>query len=126
MKPLHTFICSVYFLLAFLQAKAGTDSAAVEMDSSYIQEMAYRRIDSLIGTFEYKTGHITIGSVAAVDVPAGFKFLSARHAQCVLTELWNTPPDTSILGMLVPDSMDFFHASSWAICYSYEEDGHVK
>jgi len=125
MKAIHYFIGLLFFTASF-EAHAESDSSSAVIDSSLIQEAYMQRIDSFIQTFEYKTGHIDIGSVVAVDVPDGFKFLSARHAQIVLTELWDNPPDNSILGMLIPDSIDFFDASSWAICYSYDEDGHVK
>lgn len=110
---------------------AGTDDSlnvASEADSMSQELVTYlQHTDSVISSLDFKSGEISIGnSLAMVKVPKGFKFLTARDAQTVLADLWGNPKDESTLGMLVPDSTNFLSAESWAISFSYEEDGHVE
>lgn len=39
---------------------------------------------------------------ATLTVPQGFGFLDQMQSMYVLSDLWGNPPDSSILGMLVP------------------------
>jgi uncharacterized membrane-anchored protein len=106
-------------------AVTDTTSAAPMDSASYSRAM--EKLDSVIKALDYKTGQITIqGDMATVTVPEGFGFLDSKDAQFVLTDLWNNPEDHSILGMLVPKGVDLLASESWAIIYSYDEDGHVS
>jgi len=119
MKKFLVFIAFILFYFQGFSNSETTDSSGSE--SSFIE-----MVDSILQSIDYKTGEITLSGIATVKVPGGFKFLSARDAQAVLTHFWHNPPDFTILGMLVPDSIDFFANESWAITYSFEEDGYVK
>lgn len=44
----------------------------------------------------------------------------------VLTELWGNPPDSSILGMLVPKSKGVMDADGWVFTISFDDMGFVK
>jgi uncharacterized membrane-anchored protein len=114
------------FCLLFLQSSAQQDTLSGESDTLIANSTNGKNIDSLFANFKYLTGHMFISTIASVDVPEGFKFLGPEDAQTVLTDLWNNPPDESILGMLVQDSVEYLSDSSWAITFSYDEDGHVK
>jgi len=114
------------YSISFLQATAQQDSLSGWNDTLITTTTNGKNIDSLLATFKYLSGHLFIGTIASVDVPEGFKFLGPKDAQAVLTDLWNNPPDETILGMLVQDSVQYLADESWAITFSYEEDGHVK
>jgi uncharacterized membrane-anchored protein len=103
-----------------------TDTTAAEEIDTAAFSLAMAKLDSLIKSLDYKTGQVTIqGDLATITVPEGFGFLEGKDAQFVLTDLWNNPEDHDVLGMMVPDGVDLLAAESWAIIYSYEEDGHV-
>ena len=113
-------------MIVFILINLNVFSASVTLDSASAENSFVEMVDSILQTLDYKSGEISLGEIATVTVPQGFKFLSPRDAQAVLNRFWHNPPDFTILGMLVPDSIDYFDESSWAIAYSYQEDGHVK
>ncbi|KAA9331882.1 DUF2167 domain-containing protein [Adhaeribacter soli] len=89
---------------------------------------AQAKIDSIESTFKYQHGKITLrNGLAALTVPAGFKYLDAAQAEYVLTELWGNPkgPDMS-LGMLVPENQGILSENSWVFNIQYDEIGYVK
>ena len=114
------------FSISFSQVSAQKDSLSGEGDSLTANKLKGKNIDSLLTTLKYLSGHMFLNSVASVDVSEGFKFLGPKDAQTVLTDLWNNPPDETVLGMLVQDSVEYLADSSWVITFSYDEDGHVK
>jgi uncharacterized membrane-anchored protein len=80
---------------------------------------------SLLDTLKYqKTGKASLGLVAGMDIPAGYKFLDGKQAEFVLHDLWGNPPGES-LGMLVPENGSPF-LGSWVVDVTYLEDGYVK
>lgn len=66
------------------------------------------------------------GGVASLDVPETFYFLGPEDSERVLTEAWQNPPGSSVLGMLFPDSVTPFDADAWAVTVSYDADGYVS
>lgn len=135
MKTLASFTL-LFFLTAAAFSFPGNhpDTVTVTSDSEEVSDSSEEAMSpelmkmlNVLGSLQYKSGEIEIGNgIAKVTVPEGFKFLEAKDAQAVLSDLWQNPPDPDILGLMVPDSINFFDASSWAITYSYQEDGHVK
>lgn len=122
--PVKKLLAFVVFILSTFPGFSNSETTETT-DSSGSEYSFSEMVDNILQSLDYKTGEITIGGVATVKVPPGFKFLSAREAQAVLTRLWHNPPDFTTLGMLVPDGIDFFDDASWAITYSFEEDGYV-
>ncbi len=113
-------ICTPFFI------RAETDSTAIEMDSAAL-ENAIMHIDSVVNSLDYKSGKILLKTdLATIDVPKGFLFLEGKDARYILEEVWGNPEDTDILGILVPEGVNMLAAESWAIVYTYEEDGHVE
>lgn len=120
-------LCASLFLFLLslkMFAFDGPDSPA--NDTIDLQEyFAYE--DSVQSTFDFKTGTIALGdNLATVAVPKGFVFLNSQDAQRLLTDYWKNPPDSTVLGMLVPEDTRVLSADLWAVVYSYDEDGHVK
>ena len=74
----------------------------------------------------YETGKIILGKdLAVLQVPAGYRYLSAKQSQYVLSQLWGNPPDSTTLGMLFPENQGPFHENSHAIEISYSEEGYI-
>ncbi len=86
-----------------------------------------QQIDSIEQSFQYQTGTIRLSEGDAdLQVPPGFRFLDAKQAVYVLSELWGNPPDSSVLGMLVPASGGVVSPDSWAFTINYDPMGYVK
>jgi len=97
------------------------DSIAVLLE----KEMAFR--DSLDKAIKYQTGIIQLeGGFAQLNVPAGFKFVGKEQANYIVTEAWGNPPQTGILGMILPEKSGPFSDSSYAFVVSFEDMGYVK
>src|SRR3989344_7027492 len=113
-------ICAPFFI------RAEPDSTNIEMDSASLAN-AIMHIDSVVNSLDYKSGKILLKSdLATINVPAGFLFLEGKDARYILEDVWGNPEDTDILGILVPEGVNMLAAESWAIVYTYEEDGHVE
>ncbi|HET6227745.1 MAG TPA: DUF2167 domain-containing protein [Bacteroidia bacterium] len=111
---LLAFICSL-----FTYALEGTDSTSI--DSTKI------RIAAIESTLQYETGTIELESGnAKLTVPAGFRFLGKKQANYVLADLWGNPPDSSVLGLLVPANRGVLDEKSWVFAISFDEMGYVK
>jgi uncharacterized membrane-anchored protein len=97
--------------------------------SIYAQEFdsTQWRINQIEQSLEYKTGVIELESGnATVTVPKGFQFLDKTQSIYVLTDLWGNPPDSSVLGMLVPENKGVLSNDSWVFTISFDEMGYVK
>lgn len=124
---IRSIFAAAVAMLISINASAITDTTSTGEMDSVAYNLAMEKIDSMIKALDYKTGQIPIqGDLATVSVPAGFVFLGAKDAQFVLSKLWNNPEDPDVLGMMIPKGVDLLAPESWAIIYSYEEDGHVS
>jgi len=134
MKTVISFVLCLFLTAAAFSFPGNhPDTVTVTSDPEGISDSSEFSADlskmlQVLGSLQYKTGEVEIGNgIAKVAVPPGFYFLEANDAQAVLTDLWHNPPDRDILGLLVPDSITLFgDEASWAVTYSYMEDGHVK
>ena len=94
-------------------------------DEDSLAQKAYA--DSINNTLKYETGLITISNgIIQLNIPADFKFLDAAQSQYVLTDLWNNPPDKSILGMIWPAKGGPYSYSTYAFVITYAADVYVK
>jgi len=85
------------------------------------------KIDSIESQLVYQKGIIELGSNnAKLTVPPGFTYLDSKQSMYVLSQLWGNPPDSTILGMLVPEGGGVVQANSWAFTISFDEMGYVK
>lgn len=108
-------------LFAAFALIAGFDAAAQDQA---IPKQAQQLIDSL----QFRSGRIDVDAAhAALDLGAEFRFLDARDAQRVLSELWGNPPAKDVLGMLVPVAAPLSEPKkSWAVVITYADEGHVS
>ena len=77
-------------------------------------------------SLRFKQGEITLpGGIAALQVPAGFRYVGPDDARRVLEEGWGNPKGDGTLGMLFPAEVLVVGADGWGVVITYEEDGHV-
>lgn len=106
---------SLFFLLILAFTKAQ------ETDSTQMQ------IDQIEKSLVYQTGLIELGSGnARITVPQGFRFLDKDQSYYVLSTLWGNPPDSTVIGMLVPANRGVLDNKSWAFSIVWNEMGYVK
>src|SRR5687768_13766615 len=104
----------------FIFSAARAQSPLVPVDSTQLLQAEIEK------SLTYETGKIALGKdLATIDVPKGYKFLSAKQSQYVLNQLWGNPPDSSTMGMLFPADKGPFDKDMYAIEISYSEDGYI-
>jgi uncharacterized membrane-anchored protein len=82
-------------------------------------------MDSIANSFKYQRGLVKIKDFATIKVPEGFKFLDSEQSIFVIHSLWNNPEDTTILGLLFPETSGPLDPDSWAISLRYAEEGYI-
>jgi uncharacterized membrane-anchored protein len=113
-------------LMAFLATSASIFAREPE-DSLKMLMDELKAMDSIENTLHYKTGKIELSSgIAAMNIPASFKFLDAAEAKYVLEDLWGNPGGHSPLGMIFPANSGATDPGSYAFVIQYEELGFVK
>jgi uncharacterized membrane-anchored protein len=95
---------------------------AAPADRAAEEAAAQKRVASM----QPQQGHITLpGSIATLDLPATFRYLSPEDTDRLLVA-WGNPPGAHTLGMIVPADVDPLAAESWGVVVTYDKDGHVK
>jgi len=114
---MRTLILSTVAVFLFTQQLYSQD----EIDSNQIW------INNIEESLDYQSGviELEIGN-SKLTVPKGFLFLDKTQSIYVLTDLWGNPPDSSILGMLVPENRGVMESNSWVFTISFDEMGYVK
>jgi uncharacterized membrane-anchored protein len=80
---------------------------------------------AIFDRFDLKQGTIPlVGGIATLDVPEGYYYLEAPHAQIVLEELWGNPPDDTVAGMIFPRN-GWAWNGSWGATITYDPMGYV-
>ena len=78
-------------------------------------------------SFAFQTGTVQVGAnLATITLPDGFRYLQATDAQFVVSNLWGNPPDSGILGLVLPPGGRLTDEATWAVIVSASDDGHVK
>ncbi len=84
-------------------------------------------VQRFIESLHFQTGKVAVsGAHATLNLSPDFRFLDAHDAQRVLEQLWGNPPDSDVLGMLVPTSKSLADKESWAVVITYVADGYVS
>jgi len=84
------------------------------------------KLQHFLDSLHYQTGSVAIGAAhATLNLSPEFRFLDAHDAQRVLSDLWGNPPDSEVLGMLVPASSSVADKNGWAVVITYSSDGHI-
>lgn len=109
-------LCLVAFAASLLGLSALADDASAD------------KVQKFIDALHFQSGAVTVsGAHATLALTPEFRYLGAADAQKVLSQLWGNPPDSHVLGMLVPTAAPLSDAQkSWAVVITYEDDGHVS
>ena len=91
-------------------------------------EAASSKVQQFIDGLHFQTGTVNVsGAHATLTLTPQFRYLGAADAQSVLTRLWGNPPDSGVLGMLVPTAAPLSDPEkSWAVVITYSDDGHIS
>ena len=84
-----------------------------------------KKLDSIETGLHYKTGTISLGGIATINVPEGFKFLEGSEAKYVVEDIWGNPPGEMPLGLLMPATSSAT-MGGYAYIVTYESMGYVK
>jgi uncharacterized membrane-anchored protein len=85
--------------------------------------------EAIIKSLHPVSGNVTIpGAQATLKLQTGYSYLQAQDAQRVLEKLWGNPPDSDVLGMIVPstDMHDLLDGNSWAVVVTFVDEGYVS
>jgi len=82
--------------------------------------------DSILAKFTWKTGHIDLpGGKAALELPAGYRYLGPDDAKIVIEKLWGNPDGSGTLGMLFAPGEEPVGDSSYGVVVQYDDGGHI-
>jgi uncharacterized membrane-anchored protein len=105
--------------------KEKSDQSVDSATTALFHELVFR--DSVVKNMKYQTGVINLeGGFAKLNIPPGFKFLDRQQAEFIITRAWGNPPQTGILGMILPEKNDPYTDSSYAFIVSFDDMGYVK
>lgn len=114
MRGIHSvlFACA----LAFAGAAHADDAAP----SAEVQQF--------LGKLHYQSGTIAVPQAGAtLKLVPEYRYLGAKDAQSVLEDLWGNPPDSDVLGMILPEGEKTLTSEkSWAVVVTYSDDGYVS
>ena len=101
--------------------------AVFAADPTPEQSARIAAVQKIAGAITYRQGETVIGDgLAKISVPEQFRFLDAKDASIVLSDIWGNPKGSSTLGALVPKGFDPLGDESWLVVITYDEDGYVK
>jgi uncharacterized membrane-anchored protein len=110
-------IRAAFFACALLCA------VAVRADDAPDAEM-----QQFLAKLHYQSGTIAVPEAGAtLKLVPEYRYLGAKDAQSVLEDLWGNPPDSDVLGMILPNGEQTLTSSkSWAVVVTYSDDGFVS
>ena len=80
-----------------------------------------------IGALELQHGTVALsGGIAEVVLPDGFYALNSLDAQYVTQTIWNNPPDTTVLGLILKAGTTPLDDDAWAVILQYDPLGYVS
>lgn len=83
-------------------------------------------LEQFEASLNYQTGKITLpGSLATLNLPPNFRYLTPADTEKVLVQGWGNPPGNTTLGMIVPADTSLVSDKGWGVIVTYEGDGHV-
>ncbi len=103
------------------------DTTTLDTSNIDVQALIEQYQDSAVSGFTYEHGTVQLeNGVAALTLPAGFKFMNKEQAAHVIVDLWGNPDADGVLGIIFPESDDPFADSSYAYVVQYDESGYVE
>jgi uncharacterized membrane-anchored protein len=83
--------------------------------------------EKLVQSLRFQTGKWNVSEAnATVDVTGDYRYLGAADARKVVEDLWGNPPDSSVLGLIMPKDMSPIDDGSFAVILSMDDSGYVK
>jgi len=83
-------------------------------------------VQKFLDSLHYRTGEVDVkGGHSTLKLTPDFRYLEAGDAQRVL-QAWGNPPDSSVLGMILPANLSPVDHNGWAVVITYSDDGHVS
>lgn len=80
-----------------------------------------------VQSLHFRDGHIEVAQAKAhFDLGPEFRYLDQADARRVLEEYWSNPPDTGVLGLVVPRHPALDEPGSWAVVVTYADEGYVS
>ena len=74
---------------------------------------------------DYQTGNVVLpNKVATLHLGGNYRYLSPADAEKVLVA-WGNPPGQITEGAIVPNDVDPFAETGWAVFLSYDDEGHI-
>ena len=125
----RTLLPALALLAAVAFATPASPAHAETGDSSPSAGTHSAKLEDFLGSLHLRTGNIPIASAkASLLLAPGYSFLPAEDAQRVLTQLWGNPPDSEVLGMILPstDPHVLLDSDNWAVVVTYVADGYVS
>ncbi|MBE7178107.1 MAG: DUF2167 domain-containing protein [Mucilaginibacter polytrichastri] len=85
-------------------------------------------IDSIEASFKYEYGTIPLqNGIGSIVIPQGFKYLDAKQAEHVLTDIWNNPKaENATMGFILPEKQGVMDDNGYVFNIQYNEIGYVK
>ncbi|TBR35849.1 MULTISPECIES: DUF2167 domain-containing protein [Dyella] len=90
---------------------------------------AESKVEAFISSIHPITGKVDVAQAGAtLDIAPGYSYLQAKDAQRVLEQLWGNPPDSDVLGMIIPstDPHALISDKNWAVVVTFVDDGYVS
>jgi uncharacterized membrane-anchored protein len=87
-----------------------------------------QEIEKIEAGLKWVTGRVVLGNnLAEVNLSSDFRYLGPEDARKVIVDLWGNPPARGdSLGMICPADIGLRESGSWAVVFTYREDGYVK
>jgi uncharacterized membrane-anchored protein len=108
---------------AFAQDEVPTNVVGEESEETFDIEQYFADLEN---SFTYQTGKVPFLSGKAEINATNMRFLGAEDAQNLLENGWGNPPDSDVLGMLVPKDVSPLDADGWGVIISYVDEGYVS
>ncbi|MEO8673021.1 MAG: DUF2167 domain-containing protein [Tahibacter sp.] len=85
-------------------------------------------LKAFIGKLHLQSGTVTVPEAhATLKLAPDFRYVGAHDAQNVLENLWGNPPDSDVLGMILPEGeKSLTEENTWAVVLTYSDDGYVS
>lgn len=85
-------------------------------------------LDGFLAGLHFESGTIALPEAhATLKLAPEYAYLRATDAQAVLEQLWGNPPDSDVLGLILPQGrQSLIDEASWAVVVTYSDDGHVS
>ena len=84
-------------------------------------------VAKFVQSLHFKAGTVALPAAkATLKLGEGMRFLDAKDAERVLTELWGNPPGNDALGMVLPRESALTDGESYAVVVTFNDDGYVS